>query len=468
MVSTCRNPGSPSRRSAQAQWPGPGIGHHWDWGLCLLPHGQGQGLGVDATQPEPGIGACSQELASEAPWLKARAAWPERGVSAQNSTARAGKDTLSCAGGRGPAPPLQRVSWGMVVGGAKLLCLGTMVGSPVYFPGKAPHKGIVPGTSINREAVGEGRAHERTVKMWSVIPALLWLCTWTLVTGDPGTCPEVKVVGLSGAEKLTILQGCPGTPGAAGSPGEKGAPGQPGLRGTVGPPGKAGPKGDRGDHPDPSFLCQNGPKSCKELLSKGEFLSGWHTIYLPDCRPLRVFCDMDTDGGGWLVFQKRMDGSVDFYRTWSAYKKGFGNQLSEFWLGNENLHLLTQDGEFQLRVDLVNFNDSSSFASYRSFKLKGEEDKYELVLGTFLGGSAGDSLGLHNGQPFSTYDRDNDSGTQNCAVSVHGAWWYTNCYRANLNGGYAVGEQKRQRYGIDWVSSQGVGNPYKRTEMKLR
>ncbi|XP_074916904.1 ficolin-3 [Chelonoidis abingdonii] len=177
---------------------------------------------------------------------------------------------------------------------------------------------------------------------------------------------------------------------------------------------------------------------------------------------------MDTDGGGWLVFQKRMDGSVDFYRTWSAYKKGFGNQLSEFWLGNENLHLLTQDGEFQLRVDLVNFNDSSSFASYQSFKLKGEEDKYELVLGMFLGGSAGDSLGLHNGKPFSTYDRDNDSGTQNCAATVHGAWWYKNCYRANLNGGYAVGEQKQQRYGIDWVSGQGVGNPYKRTEMKLR
>lgn len=41
-------------------------------------------------------------------------------------------------------------------------------------------------------------------------------------------------------------------------------------------------------------------------------------------------------------------------------------------------------------MDLVNFNDSSSFASYRSFKLKGEEDKYELVLGTFLGGSAGE------------------------------------------------------------------------------
>ncbi|XP_006115572.3 ficolin-3 [Pelodiscus sinensis] len=318
-------------------------------------------------------------------------------------------------------------------------------------------------TEVARELGSQvKRAKMCPVGLWSFVPALLWLVTWPLGSGDPGTCPEVKVVGLSGADKLTILQGCPGMPG------EKGAPGQSGLKGAAGPPGKAGPKGERGDHPDPSVLCQNGPRSCKELVDQGEFLSGWHTIYLPACRPLRVFCDMDTDGGGWLVFQKRMDGSVDFYRPWSSYKKGFGSQLSEFWLGNENIHLLTQEGEFQLRVDLVDFNGSSSFASYRSFKLKGEEDKYELVLGTFLGGSAGDSLSLHNGRPFSTYDHDNDSGTQNCAVTVHGAWWYTNCYRANLNGGYAVGEQQRQKYSIDWVSGQGVGNPYKRTEMKIR
>uniref|UniRef100_A0A670K3Z9 Fibrinogen C-terminal domain-containing protein n=1 Tax=Podarcis muralis TaxID=64176 RepID=A0A670K3Z9_PODMU len=120
--------------------------------------------------------------------------------------------------------------------------------------------------------------------------------------------------------------------------------------------------GDRGDL---LALCQSAPRSCKELLSKGEFLSGWYTIYLPGCWPLRVFCDMDTDGGGWLVFQKRLDGSVDFYRTWNDYKKGFGNQLSEFWLGNENIHLLTREGNpaFDLgirvegKLDLV-YNES--------------------------------------------------------------------------------------------------------------
>lgn len=48
---------------------------------------------------------------------------------------------------------------------------------------------------------------------------------------------------------------------------------------------------------------------------------------------------------GWIVFQRRFNGSVDFYRDWNAYKHGFGDLRSEFWLGNEKIHQLTSEGE---------------------------------------------------------------------------------------------------------------------------
>lgn len=40
------------------------------------------------------------------------------------------------------------------------------------------------------------------------------------------------------------------------------------------------------------------------MLTRGTFLTGWYTVYLPDCRPLTVLCDMDVDGGGWTVSKK--------------------------------------------------------------------------------------------------------------------------------------------------------------------
>ncbi|XP_072017259.1 lactadherin-like [Amphiura filiformis] len=76
------------------------------------------------------------------------------------------------------------------------------------------------------------------------------------------------------------------------------------------------------------------PQDCYEILnSYGRNTSGIYWIY-PISGTLtpthmQVWCDMDTDGGGWTVFQRRVDGSENFYRYWAAYKAGFGDLAVE-------------------------------------------------------------------------------------------------------------------------------------------
>ena len=100
---------------------------------------------------------------------------------------------------------------------------------------------------------------------------------------------------------------------------------------------------------------------------------------------IAVFCDQTTAGGGWLVFQKRLDGSMDFYRGWVEYKRGFGSLIGEFWLGLDNIHRLTRGGNYKLRVDLEDFAGSITFAEYNSFKVASEGEKYRLEVAHYSG-----------------------------------------------------------------------------------
>ena len=98
-----------------------------------------------------------------------------------------------------------------------------------------------------------------------------------------------------------------------------------------------------------------------------------------------MVCDQITAGGGWLEFQKRLDGSVDFYRGWAEYKHGFGNLTGEFWLGLDNVHRLTSSGNYKLRVELEDFAGKSTYAEYNSFQVASEGDKYRLSVGSHAG-----------------------------------------------------------------------------------
>ena len=161
-------------------------------------------------------------------------------------------------------------------------------------------------------------------------------------------------------------------------------------------------------------------KDCKDAFTKGQTTSGVYTIQ-PDNQPaFQVYCDMETDGGGWTVFQRRMDGSVDFYRYWTDYQQGFGNLSGEFWLGLDKIHRLTSNAT-QLHIDLEDFEGNLRYAQYTTFSVGDSESNYILSVSGFSG-NAGDSFGDLNGYQFSTRDRDNDIWGSNCAQSFKGGW----------------------------------------------
>ena len=98
-----------------------------------------------------------------------------------------------------------------------------------------------------------------------------------------------------------------------------------------------------------------------------------------------VFCDQETSGGGWTVFQKRLDGSVSFDCFWDDYKNGFGNLNGEFWLGLDKIYRLTEKKRDRLRVDLEDFTSSTAYAEYNMFAVTNETTKYKLSVGTYSG-----------------------------------------------------------------------------------
>jgi len=184
-----------------------------------------------------------------------------------------------------------------------------------------------------------------------------------------------------------------------------------------------------------------------------------------------IFCDMETDGGGWNVIMKRHDGSTDFYRPWVDYKKGFGSKKVEHWLGLDKIHRMSKTMPHKLRVELQSFDGVRKYGTWRTFMVDDEEHKYTLTARGFRDGGIGNSLRYHSGRPFSTYDRDNDAWANNCASYFHGAWWYGACHNSNLAGKYYPAPGKHpQNYadGADWLTYKGHFESNKRVVMKFK
>ena len=92
-----------------------------------------------------------------------------------------------------------------------------------------------------------------------------------------------------------------------------------------------------------------------------------------------------TPGRGWTIFQRRVDGSEDFYRNWTDYKNGFGKVTGEFWLGLDKIHRLTASGENVLRVDLESFENEKRYANFGTFTIGNENEGYILNIGQYTG-----------------------------------------------------------------------------------
>ncbi|KAK0065255.1 BpFREP22.1, partial [Biomphalaria pfeifferi] len=208
-----------------------------------------------------------------------------------------------------------------------------------------------------------------------------------------------------------------------------------------------------------SCKCLPKPTSCRDIVStKDRFV-------VTLASGLEVMCDTKTDGGGWIIFQRRINGKVDFYRGWKEYRDGFGDyNIGEFYLGNENIFILTSTGQYDLRIDLE-FNSKKYFAQYKDFKILSETEKYKLQIGDYSG-NAGDSLSGHNNMFFSTFDRDNDVDRDiNCAEDRSGAWWFLDCHESNLNGQWGRTSYPK---GMNWYYLTDWSNSVTFSEMKIR
>ena len=304
----------------------------------------------------------------------------------------------------------------------------------------------------------------------------------------------------------SCILGLPGSDGKSGPPGQNGRQGPPGQNGTQGPPGPNGVQGPPGQNgkqgpPGPPGAVANGElqnlrrelmeircevyklqkgtancpaSSCKEIKECNSTAPSGTYWLNTRAGPLQVFCDMDTDGGGWTVLLKRQNGSVDFYLNWTAYKSGFGNLEGEHWLGLDNMYLLTHQSSDppQLRVDLADWEGNTAFAKYAQFSVGDEDSDYTLSVSGYQSSStARDSLTYpHNGQRFSTPDRDNDASSGDCAVDHHGPWWHESCYWNLLTGKYfsSGGPRTTPPFGILWYYWKGPYYSLRYADMKIR
>ena len=175
---------------------------------------------------------------------------------------------------------------------------------------------------------------------------------------------------------------------------------------------------------------------------------------------------------GFITFQRRKDGSVNFNRNWEDYKNGFGDLDGEFWLGNENLHKLTHGRNMEMRIWAQTFGGVNVYTYYNNVSIENEENNYRLNGGVYSSGkrySPDDWIARSANMDFSTFDRDNDIFDDHCAQLYNSGWWMSACFYINLNGPYQPTEAvSGYAPGIIWYGLQGMEKSLKQCTMSIR
>uniref|UniRef100_A0A914WE74 Fibrinogen C-terminal domain-containing protein n=1 Tax=Plectus sambesii TaxID=2011161 RepID=A0A914WE74_9BILA len=187
-----------------------------------------------------------------------------------------------------------------------------------------------------------------------------------------------------------------------------------------------------------------------------------------------------TNGGGWTIFQRRSHKLVNFEMDRFAYQAGFGLVEDDYWLGLDNINILsTKDPNVELRIDIWDCQDNAFYEHYNKFSVGDVASDYILTVAG-PSGTAGDAFSSsssdislsQNGRGFTTTAVDNDTWAfGNCADRMKGGWWFSGCGQANLNGLYIddCHYQPLSPYGIVWGTLWNINelSAYK-TVMKLR
>ncbi|XP_072326314.1 fibrinogen-like protein 1-like protein isoform X1 [Scyliorhinus torazame] len=183
------------------------------------------------------------------------------------------------------------------------------------------------------------------------------------------------------------------------------------------------------------------PRDCTAIKRSNRRAASGVYVIQPQRSPLLVVKCVMKRNSGWTVIQRSSRASkITWKESWTTYKYGFGDVLSDFWLGNEYIYLLTKQNRYKLRIEFLDTRNRIKYAEYSSFYIESERGKYIIRLGTFSGNVVDQMTqltknSLVDNQPFSTKDRDYDSFRRSCAAS-YGGWWFDACGRVYLNRKY--------------------------------